>query len=406
MYSPRLSYLPAFAALLSLGFTDPNSVCYSFGIDFVDEGSYFINSLSNESFTCVSTFQGCNTGEDLADVLLVDPNGDEYLCSSIPTTPENTPELSTCPILKNQMSTGDWIILVLGNNDDGNPFAWERDLYLDVGPQATTTFTPTVTLSITTTPTITATTTTTQTILSTVGPLTTFTVPSKTARRTKTVIPKPVTTVVTKTFTRNLYSWKKELVTTTKTVTASCTIPTKHKDKAATYSPTLIHPAALVTPTGEPSKPKKHRYVRKADRAVDIEYARARVEAAKAKRNLRVREAHAVAERAPDAPTSTITANPVNATTTATAPAITTTESILASTTSTTTLPPATVYSGVFTSTVTLPTPTKTQLKFTYTTAWTTKTIRATWTRTTTVTPKASVTACKNHGGHWGPWRI
>jgi hypothetical protein len=47
------------------------------------------------------------------------------------------------------MISGEWIILILGNNGDGNPFAWERDLYLDCGPQATTTITQTATFSIT-----------------------------------------------------------------------------------------------------------------------------------------------------------------------------------------------------------------------------------------------------------------
>lgn len=123
LFSPLFRLSP-FAVLLSLAFADPNSVCLSYGVDFTDEGHYFINQLSSESFTCVSTFKGCNQG--VADVLLVNPSDEEYLCSQIPTTPEDTPELSTCPILKSQMTSGDWIILVLGNNGDGNPFAWER----------------------------------------------------------------------------------------------------------------------------------------------------------------------------------------------------------------------------------------------------------------------------------------
>lgn len=126
MYSSRIASLSAFTALLSLAVADPNSVCLSSGVDFVDDTQYFINTASLENFTCVSTFEGCNVGPDLADILLVDPNGDEYLCSSVATTPANTPVLSTCPILKSQMFSGDWIILVVGNNDDGNPFAWER----------------------------------------------------------------------------------------------------------------------------------------------------------------------------------------------------------------------------------------------------------------------------------------
>jgi hypothetical protein len=124
MYTSRFASLSAFAVLLTLALTDPNSVCFSFGVDFVDEGHYFINTNSNEPFTCVSTFQGCN--DDVADILLVDPSGDEYLCSQVGTTPADTPKLSTCPILKNQIVSGEWIIIIIGNNDDGFPFAWQR----------------------------------------------------------------------------------------------------------------------------------------------------------------------------------------------------------------------------------------------------------------------------------------
>ena len=114
------------AAFLSLSAADPNSICNSYGVDFVDEGDYFINSNSNESFTCVSTFQGCNVGKDPAEILFVDPNDDEYLCSEVSTTPDNTPMLSTCPFTKSEMIYGHNMILVIGNNDDGQPFAWQR----------------------------------------------------------------------------------------------------------------------------------------------------------------------------------------------------------------------------------------------------------------------------------------
>ncbi|KAF2869684.1 hypothetical protein BDV95DRAFT_83776 [Massariosphaeria phaeospora] len=403
MLSRHLLSLPAIAALFALAAADPNSVCYSYGVDFVDEGHYFINTLSNEQFTCVSTFRGCN--DDLADVLLVDPSGDESLCSQIGTVPENDPKLSTCPILKNQMTSGEYIILILGNNDDGNPFAWQRDLSIDAGPQATSTVTATVTFNVTTTPVITATSTSTFTITSTVGPTATFTIPSSTAALTKTVTPAPVTTTSTKLFTRTKFTIKPELTTLTKTVTATCTTAGPGRpDKPCTYSPTLIHPAALETPTGAL---KFHRYMQR-DRAVDVEYARARIAAAKLRRDQKAQSPAApLDERAPDAPTITVTAaTPASATSTYTAPPLTTTESALATTTTTSRLPPVTVYSGVYTKTVTLPTPTKTQLTFGYTTTTSTITIRATFTRTTTVTPSASLTACRNIGGHIGPGRI
>jgi hypothetical protein len=122
----RLLCLAAAAAFFALSVADPDSVCYSYGVDFVDEGQYFIDSNSNESFTCVSTFLGCNKGPDPAEILFVDPNNDEYLCSEVQTTPDNTPMLSTCPFTKNEMISGHNIILVIGNNDDGEPFAWQR----------------------------------------------------------------------------------------------------------------------------------------------------------------------------------------------------------------------------------------------------------------------------------------
>ncbi|CAO2650780.1 Nn.00g020720.m01.CDS01 [Neocucurbitaria sp. VM-36] len=400
MISSRSFLLLAFVASLSGISANPNSICYSYGVDFVDEGSYFINSLSPDPFTCVSYFRGCN--EDVADVLFVDPGDIEYLCTQIPTTPENEFKMSTCPIKKNQMESGHWLLLVLGNNDDGQPFAWQRDLYLTVGPQATSTYTPTVTFSITTTPIVTQTMTTTSTDIITTGPLSTITVPSGTAKRTKTVTPPPTTTTSTKTMTKTSVTLTKNFAVTTKTVTATCTAPGRpgRPDKPCRHSPTLLHPAALVTPT---TIPPLHRFVRKSDRVVDYEWARARVEVAKARRDAKAQEAAASHERrAADVPTTTVTYDiPVNTTTTVTAQTTTTTESVLITTTSTSTLPPVTVLSGLLTQTITLPTPTKTKVKFTSVATTKTVSFGATFTRTKTVTPTASVTACKRQGGHF-----
>ncbi len=128
----RYLVLTAFAALSSVVTSDdvydPDSICYSYGVDFVDEGHYFINSLSNDRFTSVSTFKGCNT--DVADILLIDPENIEYLCDEIPTTPGDTPQLSSCPIQKSQMASGHWLLLILGNNGafPAQPFAWQRGM--------------------------------------------------------------------------------------------------------------------------------------------------------------------------------------------------------------------------------------------------------------------------------------
>jgi hypothetical protein len=55
------------------------------------------------------------------------------------------------------MSSGEWTILVIGNNGDGNPFAYERDFSLTVGPQTTETVTQTVTFTQTSIPVVNAT---------------------------------------------------------------------------------------------------------------------------------------------------------------------------------------------------------------------------------------------------------
>ncbi|KAH7095806.1 hypothetical protein FB567DRAFT_587105 [Paraphoma chrysanthemicola] len=396
--------LAAFAALFSLVRSDSNSICYSYGVDFVDEGNYFINSQLTEKFSSVSYFKGCN--QDIADVLLVEPEGvnaQEYLCDQIPTYPENDLKTSTCPVQKNQMISGHWLLLVLGNNgDDGQPFAWQRDLYLTVGTPVTTTFTPTITFSLSSTPIETQTTTSTSLSIITTGPLSTVTLPSGTAKNTKTIYPPAVTTTSTKVMTRTSLSLTKVFSVTTKTATATCTTPGRpgQPDKPCRYSPTKLHPAALVTPT---IIPKLNRFVRRADRAVDIEWARARVEAAKQKRAEKARRAASPLERrAPDAPTLTVTGDvPVNTTTTILAPASTTYETVLLSATTTSTLPPATLVSGLYTNTVTAPIPTKTKVSLSFTSTTKVITFGATFTKYTTVTPTTSVSACKKAGGHF-----
>ncbi|KAF2636970.1 hypothetical protein P280DRAFT_472484 [Massarina eburnea CBS 473.64] len=398
--------LTAIAVLLSLvacytnQTNNPDSICYSYGVDFVDEGSYFVNTASNDSFTCVSTFNGCN--QDEAEVLFIDPAGDESFCSQIPTLPDDTPELSKCPVLKSQLVSGDYMILILGNNGNGQPYAWERDFYLNCGPQATATYTPTVTFSVTTTPVVTLLSTSTLVVTTTVGPSTTYTVPSTTAKDTVTITPPAVNTTWTKTLTRVSKTWTKSLSITTTTETASCTtVSSVKQDKPCTYSPTLVHPAALVTPT---SSAKLHRFTRKGDRAVNVEYARARIAAAKARRDGTQVATVPVIKLGPDEPTLTITASPpVNATTTFTANPTTTSELTIVTSTATTSLPPVTILSGVYTNTITLPTPTKTRFTVAYTTTTSTKTIRATFTTTTTITPSASMAVCATSVG--GGWR-
>jgi hypothetical protein len=74
----------AASGLLETRQDDPNSTCLVYGIDYVDGGSYFIDSSSTSDFTAVQQFDNCNN--DTASILLVQQSTeDEYECSSVPT---------------------------------------------------------------------------------------------------------------------------------------------------------------------------------------------------------------------------------------------------------------------------------------------------------------------------------
>jgi hypothetical protein len=142
MYSRSIFLTVAAATITLVNADDPpfgssGPICYAYGVDFIDEGSYFIDSQSAEAFSAVTYFQGCRPN-GIADILLVAPEDtpgeSEFLCDKIPTTPENTNQLSTCPIKKNQMRSGHWLFLVLGDNEqnengtNAQPFAWQRGM--------------------------------------------------------------------------------------------------------------------------------------------------------------------------------------------------------------------------------------------------------------------------------------
>ena len=54
--------------------------------------------------------------------------------------------MSTCPLDKDQLYSGAWSVILISNNGNGDPIAYERDFSLTVGEPVTSTFTPTVTL--------------------------------------------------------------------------------------------------------------------------------------------------------------------------------------------------------------------------------------------------------------------
>lgn len=242
---------------------------------------------------------------------------------------------------KNQLVSGNYTLIVFGDNGDGNPFSYQRDFQLNVGPQATVTVTPTITFNVTQAPHTTVTSTTTQVVTSTANATTTFSVPAATADCTKTIRPQPTTTTLTKTITwdRNRYTHTASLVY--ETVTASCTIPPRpaQPDPTMTYMPHNFMPAAM------------RKKIQKKSNALRI------------------------FKRAPDAPTVTAQYSPaVSVTSTFTGPTVTDTSSLIVLQTVYTTLPPSTVRAGTVTITTTLPTTLRTRLEFVYTTAVTTKT--------------------------------
>lgn len=131
-----------------------SSVCSTSGVNYQDGGDYFVNTNSNQAFLIISTFQGCNN--DTADVSLVNEStGDQYDCGQVLTVPNGVPQTATCPILKSQFTSGTYLIITVGNNGNGQPFAYQRQITIRAGTQqtitrystATTTITPTITVN-------------------------------------------------------------------------------------------------------------------------------------------------------------------------------------------------------------------------------------------------------------------
>ncbi|KAI5363338.1 hypothetical protein Slin15195_G107240 [Septoria linicola] len=372
---------------------DEDSVCYSYGIDFQNGGSYFIDSRITESFTVVSQFEHCVPDTSAYVLLVNNETGDQVECTGVPTTPALTNQMSTCPIAKSEMTSGSWSVLVIGNNGDGSPFGWQRDFTLTVGVPTTSTTTSTVTYTETTTPITTVQTTSTIKTTTSVPNKSTITIPA--ATRTITVTPKAKTITSTKWLTRTINRWTKTQVKITKTVVPTCTVPPRpgQHDPKCRILPTIIPIPKGLTITVSKGK--------RTDSLIPIENLRKRIESSQALKARLAREAE-LAKRSPDAPTVYVQApDVVNATTTVTAPVLTVSEVQLTTFTATITDPPQTVKSGTKTISTTLPAKTKTITKIGYTTVTTTRTMAVTWTYTTKVKPTASVSACKKQGGHF-----
>ncbi|RDW88004.1 hypothetical protein BP6252_00036 [Coleophoma cylindrospora] len=419
--------LSAFLALVHL-ISYAKADCSSFGIDFQNGGSYFINSNDNTSFTSVTQFEGC---VGTANVILEGPDSNSWLCSdsqyfqsrlfwsplcitgrhksdiNLVQTPwfhaSMHPEL-TCnfdsPIAKNQMYNGTWILVILDNNGDNPSFSAQRSFQLVVAPQQTTTYTPTVTVVSETTPSVTSTSTSTLTNTTTLTPATVTTI--KTGKSTITSTPKAVTVystvITTRTMTKNSLSIS--LVWATKT--ATCSIPKKLSTPdpvpnqlilgiAQSLVARLTATSAKATTTKATTSPA----VTKRSYPLDTRVDRGEFIG----RNALARD---LFKRAPDVPTLTVTdsntADWVTTTSTHTNSAYTITVFTTVSTTVTVTPAPVTK-TGTTQVTVTLPTPTSKLTTNLRTTTTIVKTTVKTFTVTTTTTPKSILATCSAKGG-------
>ncbi|KAK3621560.1 hypothetical protein LTR56_022735 [Elasticomyces elasticus] len=225
-------------ALLTFASSALAQTCVSYGDDFQTGGTYFQNSLSSDPFTALQEFEGCTN--DTANNVLVDPNGDQSQCSNTPLQPDDTPQLITCADWpKNKLYNGDWSLLIISNNGDADPIAYERDFSLSVGPQQTSTITTTATITNQLTPVVNITQTSTSVF--------TTTVPSSTTTRQSvsptTVTPASSVTRVTKgLFTITQVVQTVQVSSTVKTVPASCVVPktTRVRDPIAQIVPTIL----------------------------------------------------------------------------------------------------------------------------------------------------------------------
>ncbi|KAK7183594.1 hypothetical protein DPSP01_010429 [Paraphaeosphaeria sporulosa] len=381
----RLATALGFATLQSRQDSETGpALCHSYGMDFQSGGTYFQNSLSSDNLTFVEQFEGCN--QDVAYNIIVDPQGDQNLCTDTNLAPDDTDMLSTCPLRKNQLVSGTWSIIVISDNGEGVPLAAQRDFVLSVGPQLTSTTTPTITATRVLNPIVNQTITETTTGTTYLSP-STVTIPSATITPTTTVTPRKVTSYSTKALlTLRVPAYTFEVTKVTATKTASCKLPTRpaHFDRRAVIVPTVGPVAHIIASIGL--------FRREEDRGRFLQERAERL---------------ALVERAPDPQpllvTETNTDKWTTVTVTSTGTPIVATITSEVTSLATLTPPPITVVSGECTETrVTVTAPTPTLLKTRYiiaTVGIPTKTVHYVYTIHTTSTPSAVAEACTSAGG-------
>ncbi|KAI4763402.1 hypothetical protein E4T52_04609 [Aureobasidium sp. EXF-3400] len=215
-----------FFAAASLGSGLASAQCQVYGIDIQNGGTYFENSELTVPFSLVQEFSGCDN--DTANNIIVDPNGDQYECSDTPLLPDYTPETVSCSDWpQDKLYSGDWSLVVISNNGDADPIAYQRDFSLTVGTPTTVTITPTVTATDLETSVSSIVTTTHSTITTTLVPKTT-TKKALIAFGKPTLYSHPLSVqVVTKDlFTVTKTRYAPQVTQTTVAVTPSCAAPT------------------------------------------------------------------------------------------------------------------------------------------------------------------------------------
>ncbi|KAI2605920.1 uncharacterized protein GGS25DRAFT_533110 [Hypoxylon fragiforme] len=355
-----------FIGLFALGAV---AQCSSYGVDYVNGGSYDIDTSSHENFTFSTIFQGCE--QELVNPVLVNPNGDRIPCSAINTTPAGEQVASTCEIEYAAMTSGLYKIII-----SGNKIGVQRTVALTVGSPATIiiTATPTVTVGITSTPNATTVYKTIAQTKTIVLPAGTVTAPCAGITHTTTFTPKAPTVTSTYTITRTVTDEEvTSETTTTVTKTAYCHIITRVPDPQPSI---CIGFLCLPPGTGGSPVPDEVLETRKRD-----------VAAVAATTTVTVIE-------------TTYTATITSVTT---VPAETTTEEVFKTITAIITPPPSTVCDDNGpTVTLTAPYTTFTQTNVGYSTTHVEATIWLEITKYKTSTNKASATACSRFGGWYG----
>ncbi|KAK3394867.1 hypothetical protein B0H63DRAFT_556017 [Podospora didyma] len=218
------------------------AACTSYGVDYSNGGAYNIDATSNQYFTFITVFQGCN--QETISPVLVGPDGNEYACSAIRTQPAGTQVTSTCGIPFSAMRSGTWKIIV-----SGDQIATQRSITLTAGAPQTQwiTATPTVVVGYT----ITARPTTVVSTLSQTQSLIlvpqTITANCNGGTRTVTVFPQGPTITVRSTIVRTATDGQvTSFYTTTILSTAYCHLPTGLGKREAVATAVVV---AAVTST-------------------------------------------------------------------------------------------------------------------------------------------------------------